>query len=96
MIQAVENGIDIEPKDVIPLIRKEMLGDVQELLRSMPPEMVEQLLGTDIITALRKNRVAASKKPPIPVKSNIRDVGQKTEKVSTKVEQKTMKDFFGF
>lgn len=96
MIQAVENGIDVEPKDVIPLIRNEMLGDVQELLRSMPPEMVEQLLGNDIITALRKQRVAAAKKPPVPVKSAIKDVAKKTSSEPKQPEKKmTIKDFMG-
>lgn len=96
MIEAVENGMDIEPKHILPLIRNEMLGDVQEMLRSMPPEMVEQILGNDIISALRKNRVAASKKPPIPVKSGLRDVGIKTEKKAAPAKKETFKDFFGF
>ena len=96
MIQAVENGIDVEPKDVIPLIRNEMLGDVQELLRSMPPEMVEQLLGNDIITALRKQRVAAAKKPPVPVKSAIKDVAKEKASEPKQPEKKmTIKDFMG-
>lgn len=96
MIQAVENGIDVEPKDVIPLIRNEMLGDVQELLRGMPAEMVEQLLGNDIITALRKQRVAAAKKPPVPVKSAVRDVAKNTEKKESEpVKKMSIKDFLG-
>jgi len=95
MIEAVENGIDVEPNDIIPLIRNEMLSDVQDLLRSMPPEMIEQILGTDIITALRKNRVALAKKPPIPVKSAVKDIGQKGEKKVEIAKQQTIKDFFG-
>jgi hypothetical protein len=96
MIEAVENGLDVEPKDVIPLIREEMMSDVQELLRQLPPEMIEKLLGNDIITALRKNRVSAAKKPPVPVKSAIKDVGQRSEKKQTEAKPKTMKEFFGF
>lgn len=96
MIQAVENGIDVEPKDVIPLIRNEMLGDVQDLLRGMPAEMVEQLLGNDIITALRKQRVAAAKKPPVPVKSAVRDVAKSSKKESSEPTKKmSIKDFLG-
>lgn len=95
MIQAVENNIDIEPKDVIPLIQEEMHGDVRELLRALPPEMVEKLLGEEIITSLRKNRVAASKKPPVPVKSSLKDVGQRAEKKPVVEQPKTIKDFFG-
>lgn len=96
MIQAVENGIDVSPADVIPLIQKEMESDVRELMRALPPEMVEQLLGQEIISSLRKNRVTAAKKPPVPVKSAAKDVGNKTAQKQTEVAQKkTIKDFFG-
>lgn len=95
MIRAVENDIDVEPKDVIPLIRNEMLGDVQELLRGMPAEMVEQLLGNDIITALRKQRLAAAKKPPVPVKSAIKDVAKKSEVKDEPIKKMSIKDFLG-
>jgi hypothetical protein len=96
MIQAVENGIDVSPADVIPLIQKEMESDVRELMRALPPEMVEQLLGQEIISSLRKNRVTAAKKPPVPVKSAAKDVGNKTVQKQAEVAQKkTIKDFFG-
>jgi len=95
MIQAVENGMDVEPKDVIPLIQEEMQGDVRELLRSLPPEMVEKLLGDEIITSLRKSRVAAAKKPPVPVKSAIKDVGQSSQKKEEPKQKQSIRDFFG-
>lgn len=95
MITAVENGMDVEPADVIPKIQEEMQGDIQELLRALPPEVVEKLLGDEIINSLRKNRVAASKKPPAPIRSSIPDVGRQTEKKPAAVEKKTIRDFFG-
>lgn len=96
MIEAVENGYDVEPKDIVPLIREQMMGDVQELLRAMSPDMVEKLLGNDIISALRKNRVASAKKPPVPVKAAIKDVGKTSEPKKQEGPKKTtIKDFFG-
>lgn len=95
MIEAVENNIDVEPKDVIPLIQEEMQSDVRELLRALPPEMVEKLLGEEIITSLRKNRVAAAKKAPVPVKSSVKDVGRQTEKKQEAAKTQTIRDFFG-
>jgi len=95
MIEAVESGLDIEPKDVIPLIQEEMQSDVRELLRALPAEMVEKLLGEEIITGLRKSRVAAAKKPPVPIKSSIKDVGQRSEKKPESVKPMTIRDFFG-
>jgi hypothetical protein len=95
MIQAVENGIDVEPKDVIPLIQEEMQSDVRDLLRALPADVVEKLLGDEIITSLRKSRVAAAKKAPVPVKSGIKDVGRQPEKKEAPAKQTTIRDFFG-
>lgn len=98
MIVAVENGINIDPKDVVPLIQNEMLGDIKESLSSMSPEQIEEFLGQEILDRLRKNRVAGAKKPPVPVKSSIKDIGasKSADSKGKKEEPKTMKDFFGF
>lgn len=96
MIQAVENGIDLTPAEVVPLIQKEMESDIRELMRALPPEMVEQLLGQEIISSLRKSRVASAKKPPVPVKAAAKDVGNKTiQKQQEAAQKKTIKEFFG-
>jgi hypothetical protein len=95
MIQAVEAGIDVQPNDIIPIIREEVLGDVKQLLKSMSPDMVEQFLGQEMLQALRKSRVSAVKKPPVPVRSAIKDIGQSSERKQPQLEKKTIKEFFG-
>lgn len=96
MINVVENGYDISPKEAAQHIQANMMSDVQELLRALPADKVEELLGSEIMNSLRKSRVAASKKPPVPVKSGIKDVGRSGEKkAEAPVNPKTIKDFFG-
>ena len=57
MILAVENNIDIDPKDVIPMIREEIQRDVSQMFGVMPAEMIEQILGKDTLGKL-KNHVS--------------------------------------
>jgi hypothetical protein len=94
MIMAVENGIDVDPKDVIPLIRDEIHSDVQQMFGSMPAEIIEQIIGKETLGKLKSRRVAAAK-PPVPVKSAAKDVGVKTESKKEAAKKQTMRDFFG-
>lgn len=93
MMMAVENGIDIEPKDVIPLLREEIHEDIRQMFGAMPAEVVEQIIGKDTINKLRGKRVAAGK-PPVPVKSAIKDVAKTTEEKKEPVKKQTIRDFF--
>jgi hypothetical protein len=96
MIQAVENNIDVEPADLVPIIREEIQADVRVMLQSMPVEMVEQFLGQEVINTLRKSRVAAAKKAPVPVKSAVKDIGKPVQKKPEAPKKPvTIKDFFG-
>jgi hypothetical protein len=94
LMMGIENGIDVEPKDVIPLIREEIQNDIQEMFQVMPAEVIEQILGKSNIEKLRKKRVASAK-APVPVKASVKDVGaQKKEEVKEEKKQ-TLRDFFG-
>jgi hypothetical protein len=94
MIMAVENGIDVDPKDVIPLIRQEIHSDISQMFGAMPAELIEQIMGKDTLGKLKNHRKAAVAKPPVPVKSAVKDVAQSTEKKKEEKKQ-TVRDFFG-
>ena len=95
MMLAVENGIDVQPADVIQIVRDDIHKDIQDMFQVMPAEVIEQIVGKQNLDKLRKKRVAGGGKPPVPVKSAIRDTAQ-TKKEEPKVEKKqTMRDFFG-
>lgn len=94
MIMAVENNIDIDPKDVIPLIRQEIHADIQQMFGAMPAELIEQIVGKETLGKLKKNRVAASK-PPVPVKASFKDVARSTPEKKEIQKKQTIKDFLG-
>lgn len=94
MIMAVENGIDVDPKDVIPLIRQEIHSDISQMFGAMPAELIEQIMGKDTLGKLKNHR-KSSTKPPVPVKAAIKDVATSTESKKSSVKQQTVRDFFG-
>jgi len=94
MLMAVENGIDVDPKDVIPLIRQEIHADISEMFGAMPAEVIEQILGKDTLGKLRTHRKATAK-APIPLKTAVKDVAKTTEQKKEEAKKQTMRDFFG-
>lgn len=98
MLLGLENGIDIHPDDVISLVREEIQGDIQQMFAVMPEEIVEKLIGKDVLGKIRKRNVQKAKgagQPPIPVKSSIKDVGQKSQSDEKPVQKKTIKQMWG-
>lgn len=94
MIMAVENGIDIDPKDVIPMIRDEIHADIQQMFGVMPVEVIEQIMGKEVLGKLKNKRVANAK-PPVPVKTAIKDVAVSKEEKKEAQKKQTVRDFFG-
>lgn len=94
MMLGIENGIDVSPQEIMPLVRQEMIDDIQEMFQVMPAEIIEQIIGKQNLDKLRKSRVAATK-PPVPVKSGIKDVGTSKAKPKEEGKPQTIKDFFG-
>ena len=94
LMMGIENGIDVEPKDVIPLIREEIQNDIQEMFQVMPAEVIEQIVGKSNIEKLRKKRVAGAK-APVPVKSSLKDVGAQKKEEKKEEKKQTLRDFFG-
>lgn len=98
MLLGLEKGLSLEPKDVIDLIRDDIQGDIKEMFSVMPLEVVEQIIGKEIIDKLRKKRVAAAKQtPPPPVNKSIVDTGEANKPKEEVKEKKKInyKDFFG-
>jgi hypothetical protein len=94
LMMGIENGIDVEPKDIIPLIREEIQNDIQEMFQVMPAEVIEQILGKSNMEKLRKKRLSSAK-APIPVKSSMRDVGAQKKEEKKQEKKQTLKEFFG-
>jgi len=96
MLLGLNEGIDVSPEDVLPLVREEIQNDLREMFSVMPDEVIEKLVGKDVFNRVRKKNVAKAKSAPQPVKSLIKDTGA-TSKNSDQndPQKKTFRDFFG-
>lgn len=93
MIMGLNEGMDISPADVLPIVREEIMNDIKEMFGAMPLEVMEQIIGGENLTKLRKNRLAAKKGPTNPLKQ-IQDVKKPTSEKKPEGEKQTFKDFF--
>lgn len=95
MLIGARNGINLSADEVLPLVREELLGDLQEIINSLPEEKAEEFIDKEVLNRFRKKNLAKAKQTPASVKSSIKDVGTK------KTEEKpaapiNYKNFFGF
>lgn len=89
---AIENGINADPEDVLPLVQAEIQDDIKQMFGVMPEDVIEKIIGKDVLTKVRKKNLA--KAPPTPVKKSIPDVGAKNTPKAQPNQQQTFKDFF--
>jgi hypothetical protein len=94
MLMGLQEGYNVEPADVIPLVREEIQREIKEMFGAMPDDVVEGFVGKDKLNSIRKKNLAKAKSAPQPVKSAVKDVGSnKTEKSDDKPKM-TYKQFF--
>lgn len=97
MIMAVNSGMDVTPEDVIPLVREEMQNDLKEMFSVMPEDVVEQLVGKDVINKIRRKNLQKARSVQAVAKPQIKDSGIKAEEPKNDgSKKKPMRDFFGF
>lgn len=61
MMIALQNDIDLSPKDVLPLIRKQMQQEIKDLFGASSDDVLEEMLGKDTIGRIRKRNIARAK-----------------------------------
>jgi hypothetical protein len=98
MLIGANNGIDLSPEDVLPLVRQDLLGDLQEVIGSLPEDKAEEFIGKEVLNRFRKKNLAKAKQgtTPASVKSGIRDVGGNAKPAEKSGEKVDYKKFFGF
>lgn len=98
MLLGLNEGIELTPDDVIPLVRDEIQGDIKDMFAAMPEDVVEKLIGKETLGRIRKKNLSKAKSsPPVPVKSAVKDSGSKAAKpTDSAASKKNFKDFFGF
>lgn len=97
LLLALDNDIDATPEDVLPLVRDEIYGDLKEMFAVMPEDVIEKVIGKDVLNKVRKKNLAKAKQaPPVPLKSAVKDVGASKAEAKQEDKQKmTFKEFFG-
>lgn len=92
MMLGIQNGLDVRPQDVLPIVRQEFEGDMTAFIKRLSPDQVEKLIGKEVFNQIRKKNVAKVKPPTPP--SKIVDTGSKP-KVEKEDKKQSFKDFFG-
>lgn len=98
MLMALDEGYeDAEPKDVWPVVREEIINEIQSMVRLMPEETVEGLIGKEFFDNRRKREIekAKAKKTPATAKKAGVDTGESSAKGEKEASKKTFKEFFG-
>lgn len=95
MLIGANNNINLSPEDVLPLVRQELMADLQEIINAMGEDQAEEFIGKEIFNRARKKNIAKAKVTPASLKAGIKDVAPK--KSDTKAEANVnYKNFFGF
>lgn len=96
MSHAVKNKLNVSVDDVIPFIKEEMHGDIKEMFSVMPDEVIEGMIGKDVLGRLRKkNLLKAKAAPKTTPLSEIKDTGTKASTQAKDVKKQSFKEYFG-
>lgn len=100
MMIALENGIDLSPADIAPIVKNTTLTEFKEVVGSLSDDQLEDFLGKEILGRLRKKNVAKAKavETASAVKSTGNEiVAEKKDREEDKNKKKVgYRDFFGF
>lgn len=73
---AFSHGIDINMKDLIPLVKKQYVEDMRDMLGKMPDEIVEELISRDRVKKIRNTYLSSIKKQQVQ-QVKVQDSGTK-------------------
>jgi len=95
MMWAMENGYpDVTVADIVPRIKDQLNGEIRNHLSSIPEDIIEKYLGSEISERLRKERIKKSKAASVPSSKKIESTGADVKKNMDKPKEKiTMRQF---
>lgn len=98
MLLGLQNGMDVNPSDVIGIIRDEVQDELKQMFSVMPEEVIETIIGKDVFNRVRKKNVAKlkAKNAPATGQNVAQDTGNSGSKEAKPVVKQSMKDYFGF
>jgi len=93
MLLGLQQGMDLSPEDVLPLVRDEVLKDLKNMFEVMPEDVIEKFVGKEKLNNLRKKNLAKAKEKPATPVGAIKDVAAK--KAAAPAKKMTLKQMFG-
>jgi hypothetical protein len=97
MLIGSRNGIDLSAKDVLPLVRDELMTDLKSIINSLGEDAAEDFIGKEVMTRMRKKNVAKAKAmTPATAKAAIKEVASSAKTKADPKDKVDYKKFFGF
>lgn len=96
MMIAMENGIELTPQEIAPIVKNETLGGFKELINSLSDDQLEEFMGKEILGRLRKKQVAKAKAQPIETSASVKPTGSEVKKEEVAIKKQNYREFFGF
>jgi hypothetical protein len=95
MAISVDEGYEPDMAIIADIVRGEINEDIQHLLRVLPVDKVEALIGKDVLNKPRTSRLASAKKAPPSTKALVKDIAaKKVEAAPSNTPRQTIRDFF--
>lgn len=94
LIEAVNLGfVDATVHDVLPIVEKQISSEIQAMFASAPEEVLEQLIGKNNLSRLRKSRLNKMKKP-VETANQIKETGKQSKSDDKAEEKQRFNDLF--
>lgn len=95
MIDAIQQGHNVDVKDIVPFVKNEIMQDIQQMFEVMPAEVLKEFIGKGNFDKIRKHNMSKAKvKPPVTTNTIAKDTGV-NDTPKSKEEKKGYKEFFG-
>ncbi len=93
MLIALQNNVDLSPNDLVPLIRKQMQVDIKELFGASSDDVLEELVGKDRISKMRKKKVAQVQQQVAQTANQVKATGGKPAEKAPEAKKMTIKQW---
>jgi len=91
MLLALENGLDVQPADVVEFVRRDYIAEVKSLFGAANEDIILSLLGDDITNKVVKGHLKKSKPKMTPVMNKITEL-TKPSNASTTPQRNLTRD----
>jgi len=93
MVIGVQNKINLEPADILPLVKEDLQNEMKQFVDVAPIEVIEAMFGKEIFDRMRKKNLTKAKQNPVHA-SSIKDTGTTKPAEKKEVPKISYKDFF--